>query len=260
MTRVLLLFLGIVGYLLFLIALSYALAFTLDLAVPAPVIVPHAVPWSAAFIDAGLLLIFGVHHSVMARRKAKQYLTRIIPPNLERSIYVTTASCVLLAVFWCWQPIPLIVWRVDQSAARAVLVGLTLIGWGIVVLSTFLINHFELFGLQQVWQTFRRKAASETPFRTPWLYRLVRHPMMAGFFVVFWTNPTMTVDRLLFALGMSAYILVGIAFEERDLLRVFGATYQNYQARVPSVIPFLRAKPAGVPTRHTGTSRSAESA
>lgn len=260
MKRLLMLFVGAVGYLLFLLALFYAMAFTLDLGVSAPIGVPLATPWTAAFIDAGLLLAFGVHHSVMARRRSKQYFTRIISPRLERSIYVMTASCVLLAVFWFWQPIPSIVWQVNQLVVRAIFFGLTLLGWGIVVLSSFLINHFELFGLKQVWQTLRGKTSSQTPFRTPSLYRLARHPMMAGFFIVFWTNPSMTIDRLLFALGMSVYILIGVAFEERDLLRVFGATYENYQARVPGLIPFLRRKQTGVPISRKGTSRSAETA
>lgn len=260
MKRLLALFVGVVGYLLFLLALLYAMAFTLDLAVPAPIVVPRAMPWTAAFIDAGLLLLFGVHHSVMARRRSKEYLTRIIPPRLERSIYVMTASCVLLAISWYWQPIPPILWQVNQSVVREIPFGLTLVGWGIVIFSSYLIDHFELFGLKQVWQTFRGKTPSETPFRTPSLYRLVRHPMMVGLLVVFWTNPTMTIDRLFFALGMSVYILIGVAFEERDLLRIFGATYENYQAKVPGLIPFLRRKPAGVPASHEGTSRSAGTA
>ncbi len=199
---------------------------------------PHL--FSRLLVDVGLILIFGIQHSVMARSGWKERWTTIIPPALERSLYVLVASCILLVMFWCWQPISGVIWQINESPIRVIVYGICLAGWVIVVLSTFQIDHFELFGLRQMWQALRHQSPRPAEFKRPFLYRIVRHPMMVGFLLAFWATPTMTVDRLIFTLGMTIYILVGISFEERALRRQFGKTYEKYQAEVPQLIPLPR--------------------
>jgi protein-S-isoprenylcysteine O-methyltransferase Ste14 len=229
------------SYLLFLVTALYAVSFTLGGLLPLPFALPPAPLIPTLMLDVGLMALFGVQHSLMARASWKRWWTTVIPPTLERSLYVLIASCILLALFWFWRPIPTVVWQIDVPLLRAGTYGLCLVGWGIVFLSTFQIDHFELFGLRQVWSAINKRPQPTQEFRLPLLYRLVRHPMMAGFLVAFWATPDMTVDRLLFALGMSVYILIGIAFEERALRRDFGQTYETYQAEVPQLFPFPRA-------------------
>lgn len=231
---------GLTSYALFLLASCYGISFTLGGLLPDPVAAPHLTGLTATLVDVALIMAFGVQHSVMARAGWKQMWTRIIPPTLERSLYVLIASCILLAIFWCWQPIPTSIWQINAPLARILVYGVCLAGWGIVVLSTFQIDHFELFGLKQIWRSIRRQPQLSPEFRLPLLYRFVRHPMMGGFLVAFWATPTMTVDRLIFAAAMSAYILLGVSFEERSLRREFGPVYTAYQADVPRLIPFLR--------------------
>jgi protein-S-isoprenylcysteine O-methyltransferase Ste14 len=173
----------------------------------------------------------------MARARWKQWWTSIVPPTLERSVYVLLASTILLALFWLWQPIPALIWEVTNPLLRAGIYGVCLAGWAIVVLSTFQIDHFELFGLRQVWRATHNQPPLAPEFRVPLLYRVVRHPMMSGFLLAFWATPVMTIDRLLFALSMSLYILIGLAFEERALRREFGPVYEKYEAAVPRLIP-----------------------
>ncbi|HKT36778.1 MAG TPA: methyltransferase [Ktedonobacterales bacterium] len=231
---------GIVSYLSFVFAAIYAVSFTFGGLFPDPISIPHATPILALLVDVGLILAFGLQHTVMARSRWKALWTSIVPSALERSLYVLFASGILLALFWCWQPIPSVIWHIDYPLVRTIVYGICLAGWILVVLSTFQIDHFELFGLRQVWQAFHRLPQLPTDFRKPFLYRLVRHPMMAGFLLVFWATPTMTVDRLTLALGMTIYILIGLAFEERALRRQFGATYEKYQAEVPRLFPHPR--------------------
>lgn len=240
MKQLLTLFVGVVSYALFLVAALYALSFTLGGLLPGPISIPRAPAALALLVDVGFLLAFGVQHSVMARSGWKQRWTTIIPPAMERSLYVLIASCILLAVFWCWQPISGVIWQIDGPPIRSVVYGVCLAGWVIVVWSTFQIDHFELFGLRQMWQALRHQPPRPAEFKRPFLYRIVRHPMMVGFLLVFWATPTMTVDRLVLALGMSIYILVGVTFEERALQRQFGVTYEKYQAEVPQLIPLPR--------------------
>lgn len=250
---------GVISYVLFLVSALYGLSFTLGGILPDPISIPHAPTALAMLLDVGLLLAFGVQHSVMARSSWKKRWTTIIPPAMERSLYVLIASCILLAVFWGWQPISGAIWQINVPVARAVVYGVCLAGWVIVVLSTFQIDHFELFGLRQVWQTLRDQPPRPVEFKRPFLYRIVRHPMMVGFLLVFWATPTMTVDRLVLALGMTIYILVGVTFEERALRRQFGATYEKYQAEVPQLIPLPRKRHSvvGMTLKDTSSGSSA---
>jgi protein-S-isoprenylcysteine O-methyltransferase Ste14 len=225
------------AYVAFLVTAMYGIAFTLGGLLPMPFELPHAPVFPAFLFDVGLMTLFGVQHSVMARARWKQWWTAIVPPALERSLYVLLASALLLALFWAWRPIPTLIWEVTNPLSRASIYGVCLVGWILVVLSTFQFDHFELLGLRQVWRATRNRPQVPPQFRTPFLYRIVRHPMMSGFLLAFWATPVMTIDRLVFALGMSLYILIGLAFEERALRREFGPVYTKYQAAVPRLIP-----------------------
>jgi protein-S-isoprenylcysteine O-methyltransferase Ste14 len=199
----------------------------------------------AIAIDAGLLALFAVQHSIMARRWFKERWTRIVPPALERSTYVLLSSLALILLFWRWEPLGGVVWSVDDPVGRTVLVSLFAFGFALVLVSTFLINHFDLFGLRQVWLYLRGRSYTRLEFGTPGPYRLVRHPLYVGWFFAFWMTPTMTFAHLLFAVATTAYILIAIQFEERDLAREFGSSYEDYRRRVPMLIPF--AKVSGRP-------------
>lgn len=202
-----------------------------------------ALPWPlAALMDVGLLVLFGLQHSVMARAGFKAQLHRIVPPHLERSIYVIVSSLGLAVLIVFWQPIPAILWQAESPLPAHLLWALYAGGWLLVAASTYMINHYELFGLAQIWRHVRGLPAPADDFRTPGLYRYVRHPLYLGWLVVFWATPVMSAGHLLFAAGMSAYILIGMAYEERDLLRSFGAAYRDYRARVPALIPGLKLR------------------
>lgn len=260
MKHLLTLFVGVVSYVLFLVAALYAISFTWGGILPDPVSIPHAPPALALLVDVSLLLAFGIQHSVMARSGWKKRWITIIPPAMERSLYVLVASCLLLAMFWCWQPISSIIWQINEPTIRVIVHGICLAGWAIVILSTFQIDHFELFGLRQVWQALHHQSPKPTEFKRPFLYRIVRHPMMVGFLLVFWATPTMTIDRLVLALGMTIYILVGISFEERALRRQFGMTYEKYQAEVPQLIPLPRKRQSVIGTTLSDTSSGSSAA
>jgi protein-S-isoprenylcysteine O-methyltransferase Ste14 len=194
----------------------------------------------AVLIDLGLLVLFGVQHSVMARQSFKKVWARIVPPAAERSTYVLAAGAVLVLLYWQWRPLPAAIWRLEPGFWSAVLVALFFIGLAIAFLSTFLINHFELLGLQQIWRRFRGSATPEPVFRAPLVYRVVRHPIYLGFILALWSTPTMTVGHLLFAAVWTVYILIGVRYEERDLIGHFGQAYVDYKARVPMIVPFTR--------------------
>lgn len=230
---------GVIAYMAGMSALLYFVGFSGNLLVPKSVDVGASAPTGVAvFTDLLLLALFGIQHSVMARQGFKRWWTRIVPPVVERSTYLVATCAVLVAMFWFWVPIAEpIVWRVENGTAAALLWGLFGLGWLLALVSTFLINHFELFGLQQVLARLMRRAQPETQFRTPLLYRYVRHPLYAGLLLGLWAVPVMTAGRLLFALGLSAYILIGIAFEERDLLKQFGDRYRRYREQVGMLIP-----------------------
>jgi methanethiol S-methyltransferase len=230
---------GVAAYVACLATLVYFIGFSGNLLVPKSVDFGAGARWLEALgTNLLLLALFGVQHSVMARRGFKRWWTRVVPAAVERSTY-NVATCVVLALmFWLWVPIKApVIWQVEQSAGVALLWGMFGVGWLLVVLSTFLINHFELFGLQQVFARLTRRAPPEGQFQTPLLYRYVRHPLYVGLLLTLWSVPVMTAGRLLFALGLSAYILIGIGFEERDLLQQFGGRYRAYREQVGMLIP-----------------------
>jgi protein-S-isoprenylcysteine O-methyltransferase Ste14 len=232
---------GVAAYFVFLCTFLYAIGFVSGVVVPKTVDTGPAGPISEALVVNVLLLsLFAVQHSVMARKPFKRWLTQFVPASIERSTYVLLASLALILVFWQWRPIPAIVWEAANPALAMALLGLSLLGWLIVLLSTFLINHFELFGLQQVLLNMIGKDAAEPRFRTPLLYKLVRHPLYLGFIIAFWATPVMTAGHLLFAVVTTVYILVAIALEERDLIDLFGDEYRRYRQRVAMLVPFWR--------------------
>lgn len=233
---------GLAAYLAFSATLLWFIGFSGNLAVAKSVDVGGAgAPWPAALVaDALLILLFGVQHSVMARRGFKQWWTGIVPEIVERSTYVVASSFALAAVMAFWQPIAApVAWRVDGPAA-GLLWAVFGIGWATVAISTFLLDHFELFGLRQAFSALGgRPAPATAELRMPLFYRHVRHPLYLGFLVTFWSVPVMTAGHLLFSTGMSAYILVGIAFEERDLVQQFGERYHAYRRQVGMLLPRL---------------------
>ncbi|GIM93225.1 methanethiol S-methyltransferase [Paractinoplanes toevensis] len=225
---------GAVAYLAFLGAFLYTIGFLAGAVVPKDVDDGTVRPvWQAVVVDLALLGLFAVQHSVMARPWFKQRWTRIVPPAIERSTYVLAATVALVLLLWLWQPWPTTVWSVDAGWARAALWSLYLLGWGFLVLSTFALGHFDLFGLRQVLA--RRHA--EPSFREPPLYRVIRHPIMVGFLIAFWAVPDMSAGRLLFAAASTAYIMVGVRLEEHDLKQQLGAPYADYLDRVPRFVP-----------------------
>lgn len=229
-----------VCYAIFFATFLYLIGFVGDLVVPQSVDRgPPMMPEAAIVIDALLIALFAVQHSVMARSGFKRRWTRIVPASIERSIYVLAASIALIVLFVLWRPIPETIWTVSDRPGAAILWMLFALGWAIVLASTFLINHFELFGLQQVWLAVRGRPATQPRFRTPLFYRAVRHPLYAGFFLAFWATPRMTVGHLLLAGGMSLYMLIAIRYEERDLIAAFGDDYRAYRARVGMLVPGL---------------------
>jgi protein-S-isoprenylcysteine O-methyltransferase Ste14 len=239
-TRIFIFLYGIASYAAFLVAILYAIGFVGNLWVPKSIDTGGAGPLAEALvIDALLLAAFALQHSVMARPAFKRWWTRVIPHESERSTYVLASSLLLLLLFWQWRPVATPVWHVENGAGRIALVGVSWLGWGIVFLSTFLINHFNLFGLQQVLAQLRRRDLPDAEFRTPVLYKLVRHPIMLGFLLAFWGTPDMTVGHLLFAAMTTGYILVALQLEERDLIKLFGRAYEEYRRRVPMLVPFL---------------------
>jgi protein-S-isoprenylcysteine O-methyltransferase Ste14 len=231
---------GVVCYLAFFATFLYAIGFIGNLGVPKSIDSgPHRPFTYALEVDAALLGLFAIQHSIMARQWFKRAWTRIVPAPVERSTYVLFSSLALLLLFWKWEPIGQVIWNVESGAGQVVLFGLYATGWLIVLLATFLINHFDLFGLRQVWLHLRGIRYTPLRFRTPFLYRLVRHPLYVGWLLVFWSAPLMTVAHLVFAIGTTAYILLAIQFEERDLVRMH-VEYPEYRRRVPMILPFGR--------------------
>ena len=234
---------GLVCYLAFFGTILYAIGFVGNLVVNKSIDGTPTLPlWEAILINAGLLLLFALQHSIMARPGFKRWWTTIIPHHLERSTYVLLASGCLILMMWQWQPIGGVIWSTDNETVKNVLFVVYLIGWSMVFLSTFLINHFDLFGLRQVWLYVTGKPYTQLPFRTPFFYRHVRHPLYLGFIIAFWATPVMTVAHLLFAVLTTMYIFTAIQLEERDLNTVFGDKYRNYKRSVPMILPFGRKK------------------
>jgi methanethiol S-methyltransferase len=231
---------GALVYLFFLATFLYTIAFvervpgikTIDTG-------PTGSVWTALIVDAVLLSIFAIQHSVMARRGFKQWWARYIPSSVERSTYVLFASLAVALLLWQWRPLPDVVWDVRGSVAGTTLIVISVMGWIVLLISTFLINHFELFGLQQVFHRWRETGTAKLAFKTPAFYKYVRHPIYLGFIVAFWSTPYMTQGHLIFSVATTGYIFVGIFFEERDLIVLFGEKYRSYRQRVPMIIPFL---------------------
>jgi protein-S-isoprenylcysteine O-methyltransferase Ste14 len=241
---------GSLAYLVFLGTFLYAFAFIGGFSVPTRLDGPSRGPLGQALaINAGLLCLFAVQHSVMARKWFKDAWTRIVPPPAERSTYVLFSSLALLLLFWQWRPMGGVVWSAEAPTLRFVLYGLFGFGWALVLICTFLINHFDLFGLRQIWLYLTGRPYEPLRFVTPGPYRLVRHPLYVGWLFAFWATPTMTVAHLVFALATTAYILVAIQFEERDLVREHGTAYERYRHGVPMLLPFGRraGQPSGKP-------------
>ncbi|MGH8713620.1 MAG: methanethiol S-methyltransferase [Casimicrobiaceae bacterium] len=244
--RLLVFLYGVVCYAAFFGTILYAAGFVANLVVPRSIDSPPTGDFAASVVvDLVLLLLFAVQHSVMARHGFKRWLTRFIPEPAERSTYVLAASLALITLFAFWHPLGGTVWSVEWRPLTLALYSLCVFGWLLVLGSTFMINHFDLFGLRQVWLYLTSTAYRPIDFRTPGPYRLVRHPLYLGFLFAFWSTPTMTAAHLLFAVATTGYILIAIQLEERDLVASLGSDYLSYRRKVPMLIPFTRARGRG---------------
>jgi protein-S-isoprenylcysteine O-methyltransferase Ste14 len=256
MNRVIAFVYGVVAYAIFFVTFLYAAGFVGNVVVPKSLDgAPVGPLGTSLLVDLGLLGLFAVQHSVMARPAFKRMWTRIVPEPVERSTYVLASSLALILLFWVWRPLGGVVWDVENPVGRALLHGGFVFGWLLVLVSTFLINHFDLFGLRQVWLHLRGRPYEPLPFRTPGPYRIVRHPLYVGWFFAFWSTPTMTVTHLLFAVMTTAYILVAIRFEERDLVAAH-PEYATYRERVPMLIPVRGRNAAGTKEAEAGVARA----
>ena len=237
---------ALVAYAIFFATFLYLIAFVGDIAVtPRTVDYGPSAPTMTAFIiDVGLIALFGIQHSVMARQGFKKWWTRVVPVEAERSVYVLMASAALLILMSFWRPIDGLVWDVANPTGQIILWALFGLGWGIVLLSTFLLNHFELFGLQQAWFHLRGRQAEPHQLRQPLFYKWVAHPLYSGFFLAFWATPRMSYGHLLLAVGVSIYMLIAIRYEERDLTNYYGDDYRRYRSGVGMLFPRFGRRPA----------------
>jgi protein-S-isoprenylcysteine O-methyltransferase Ste14 len=233
---------GIAVYAVFFVSFLYAIGFVSGLVVPKTIDNgPDAPTAQAIIVDLLLMSVFAIQHSVMARKQFEQWWTRFVPASVERSTYVLLSSLALMLLFWQWRPLSAVVWQIAEPPIAMAITGLSLLGWLIVLTSTFLINHFELFGLHQVANNLGGRQMPVPRFRTPLYYRFVRHPLYLGFIIAFWAAPTMTAGHLLFAAVTTAYIFVGIFLEERDLIEAFGDDYRAYKRRVSMLLPWRKS-------------------
>jgi protein-S-isoprenylcysteine O-methyltransferase Ste14 len=233
---------GLASYVFFFATFLYAIGFISSLVVPKTIDAGTAVPVTEAIIvDLLLMSVFAIQHSVMARKQFKQWWTQFVPKPVERSTYVLFSSLALALLLWQWRPIPTVVWHIDNPQIAMAVIGLSFAGWLILLTSTFLINHFELFGLHQVANNLAGRAMPTPRFRTPLYYKFVRHPLYLGFIIAFWSAPTMTAGHLLFAAVTTAYIIVGALLEERDLIDLFGDDYRRYRERVSMLVPWRKS-------------------
>jgi methanethiol S-methyltransferase len=255
--RLLILLYGLVSYAVFVVSMIYAPGFFGNTLVSKTIDVGRAVaPGQAILVNLQLIGLFAIQHSIMARQGFKRWWAKHLPAPCQRSTYVLLSSLLLLLLFWQWRPIPTVVWTVDGIAGW-LLVGLYWCGWSLVLASSYMIDHFDLFGLRQTFSALRGAEPSGQPFRTPLLYKIVRHPLMLGFLIVFWATPEMTAGHLLFAVVVTIYVLVALHFEERDLISQFGVAYQQYRQRVPMLLPHGR-RPTGVKMKPAAVSKSNE--
>jgi protein-S-isoprenylcysteine O-methyltransferase Ste14 len=233
---------GILSYFIFLIAFLYAIGFIGNIMVPKSIDSgAETTLFSSLLINVILLSVFALQHSIMARPTFKKWFTTIISPAIERSTYILLSSLSLLLIYWQWQPITTIVWKTESPIVTIVLTAIFFLGWLIVLLSTFMINHFELFGLAQIFDNLKNKQTPNPKFQTKYLYRIVRHPIMLGFLIAFWATPTMTVGHLLFTVVTTIYILIAVKYlEEKDLKKFIGEKYEAYQQEVPMIVPFTK--------------------
>lgn len=235
---------GIIAYLVFLIAFLYAIGFVGNIFVSKSIDSgAQTTLFSSLLINVILLSVFALQHSIMARPVFKKWFTTIISPAMERSTYILLSSLALLLIYWQWQPINAIVWKTENEIVSNVIIGIFYLGWFVVLLSTFMINHFELFGLAQIFDNLKNKQTANPKFQTNYLYKIVRHPIMLGFVIAFWATPVMTVGHLLFAIVTTLYILIAVKYlEEKDLRKFIGEKYETYQKEVPMIIPFTKNK------------------
>jgi protein-S-isoprenylcysteine O-methyltransferase Ste14 len=244
---------GAAAYAVFFATFLYAIGFVGNFAVPKSMDTAAEGPWEVALlVDLGLLALFALQHSIMARPAFKRVLTGFISPVIERSTYVLASSLALIVLFWQWRPLGGVVWNVENPVGVALLYAGFAFGWGLVLVTTFVINHFDLFGLRQVWRNLRGQPQQGLKFVMPVLYRIVRHPLYVGWFFAFWCTPTMTATHLLFAVMTTAYILIAIQLEERDLMREH-PEYAAYRAKVPMLVPSLRRRERSSPALRAAT-------
>lgn len=231
---------GVISYLIFLVTFLYMIFFVGDIFVPKTINSgSEGGMLSAVLINIGLIVLFGIQHTVMARKSFKDRWTNILARPIERSTYVLFSSLALIVLMWFWQPLNATVWQVESNWASLLLQWGFWLGWLVTFLSTWMIDHFNLFGLRQVWNYMKDQKHNPPSFMEPGFYKFVRHPLMLGFFIAFWSTPHMTTGHMLFAAGMSVYIIVGVYFEEKAMIRRFGQDYEEYSERVPKFFPLF---------------------
>lgn len=243
LTRIFITLYGLVCYAIGIVAIAYAVGFVGNLVVPKTIDSSEPADLQTALLfNLPLLGLFAIQHSVMARQGFKKWWTQVVPKAAERSTYVLFSGLSLILLYWLWQPLPQTVWSITSEPLYTGLYVVYFAGWGLVLLSTFLIDHFELFGLQQVFANLTGREPAAASFKTPLLYRIVRHPLYMGLLIAFWVTPHMSVGHLIFAVATTGYIIIGAWLEERDLATLFGDTYRQYKQRVPMVVPFTRVR------------------